>query len=62
MAITKPIRINEGASRILLKLKISSLKNINKDSSFLNTNTSYLNAFGSLIGRKHAISKFYKKN
>ena len=40
----------------------SSLVNINKDSSFLNTNTSYLNAFGSLIGRKHAITKFYKKN
>ena len=40
----------------------SSLTNINKDSSLLNTNTSYLNAFGSLIGRKHAIAKFYKKN
>jgi len=40
----------------------SSLVNINKDSSFLNTNTSYLNAFGSLIGRKHAIAKLYKKN
>ena len=40
----------------------SSLVNINKDSSFLNTNTSYLNAFGSLIGRKHAITTFYKKN
>jgi hypothetical protein len=26
MAITKPIRIIEGASRILLKLKIASLK------------------------------------
>ena len=40
----------------------SSLVNINKDPSFLNTNTSYLNAFGSLIGRKHAIAKLYKKN
>jgi F-type H+-transporting ATPase subunit b len=40
----------------------SSLKDINKEGSMLNSNTSYLNAFGSLIGRKHAIAKFYKKN
>ena len=39
----------------------SSLTDINKDSDFLNSNTSYINAFGSLIGRKHAITKFYKK-
>ena len=40
----------------------SSLTDINKDFYFLNTNTSYINAFGSLIGRKHAITKFYNKN
>ncbi len=39
----------------------SSLKNINKEGSMLSTNTSYLNAFGSLIGTKHVISTFYAK-
>ena len=39
----------------------SSLKDINKEGSMLSSNTSYLNAFGNIIGTKHVISTLYNK-
>jgi F-type H+-transporting ATPase subunit b len=39
----------------------SSLKDINKEGSMLNSNTSYLNAFGNIIGSKHVIKTLYTK-
>ena len=39
----------------------SSLTGLNKEGSMLSSNTSYLNAFGNIIGSKHVISTLYSK-